>query len=1445
MSAKKQDLMPEPALIPGKDVIIKEFQPLSYLYQHLPQKAQRGIRNIDIQLTSIDVNAEFIVLGCNIGLIFLFDRKTRQITKFKCDSGSHHVTTVKLSSSLDDLVAAGTSNGHLHIYQLPSRLPGHHRELRKHVLEKLHTCAITCAEWSTNGMKLYTGDTKGRVIYTAVDFYNKVEEPCKPTQILTEGSEIVQLSYAHKILLVSTLQRSVLCYTDEDNRLQQVGQNARKNEGGYGACFVQEVCKPSDAILYASRPGLRLWKASTDGIVLNTYFCKGLIKHEHPTIEVLPDTAPSRIRPQRTADKHFGVVKIFADRYILTWCDNLLYVVDPEQQVIVGSIQGTVGQIASVATFDDEIFILRSGDTERPVIRIAISPEPKPYRETEQVPLDNPTRVAESISNFRVGAAGTADLEELRKKFRPEDESNFSLIKLLPQTLVSELRSSEGSQKDATEVNRNFFPNSPNLLRRLLPQSLQAKKDNGESLQEELENLKPGELEGDELPPPKTPEAELSKEIMQARTSVLSTEDVRNTSDVNREPLVNEPVTTTDTSKPDVPGPMVTVTTADSSKSDIPSQVKTQNNNLKPSQDIVFKPNKKKKLKKSKFRDSSPHKEENPNIKPDSVSLCSTTSSISDPGSEIITDTAVSVEDTRPTDILEPEQVERTFTDGAKVKPNEAIQKPSDDPETVEISTENVAQNLKSETEIIVSNDVGEAENQRDNLLNGDKFTASQDIEVENLHADTTDFDQNIAKDKEYPSDGSGSDFGDVVHEINEHVNSMTFDVLESNDGVSTTDSSSSQSTEEPMNSSLEDIYSAYKYDTYDQQLMPSGAAANLSPVEQSIEKITMKDLQVKISDSWVQCKVPNNVTYLTASDKHLWCIDSHDKVYHCLSTLSGSIKWSKLKDSAKQFAVSPSENIVWCVHRKSGSAYASTKSTLKTPIGSAWTKVVTNCALVALDDTQAWILKTNGDLMLMKGLTRDEPFSRRSLHVGKGCHLSQMVSYKGAVWGLTLDNKIVYRAGISDEKPEGIGWKLLDSRDERLVIKCIALGGQNIAWAIDDKGAVWFRAGVSMVTPKGEDGTWWQVAMSDYLMQEANIMESVLKFTADIQRPVEYVTNWWKGAQPSLIAANHTSVWVSGGKNTLHVSRGNLLGHRWEVATPIGIADSARWLCLSAAAAKSRTGLVWALQPNGEVFCFPPNTRKPTPVIPPLNVMFKYISATSESVWGLSVNAGVYIRAGMAPHCPQGISWKPLDLSQLGNVQLVYISCGAESVWACDSNGNIYFRMDVRPPQHALLNPAWVPVEGKPTGLGTYFIQVVVSPNDKMIWALDSRKTVYVRKGIGRSMPIGSHWDPVPGTPSVQLSISNDMVWALCPNGDIACRYGISDKNAIGDYWKKIPGNYAHITASPTNHLWALDRDGHMYQRITRTLNRATTQNDSPEAAKQHSAMAEDWEFL
>lgn len=42
--------------------------------------------------------------------------------------------------------------------------------------------------------------------------------------------------------------------------------------------------------------------------------------------------------------------------------------------------------------------------------------------------------------------------------------------------------------------------------------------------------------------------------------------------------------------------------------------------------------------------------------------------------------------------------------------------------------------------------------------------------------------------------------------------------------------------------------------------------------------------------------------------------------------------------------------------------------------------------------------------------------------------------------------------------------------------------------------------------------------------------------------------------------------------------------------------------------------------------------------------------------------------------------------------------------------------------------------------------VSIHSSPNDQMLWAIDSKWNVHVRVGITEEMPVGTDWEHVPG---------------------------------------------------------------------------------------------------
>ena len=82
-------------------------------------------------------------------------------------------------STVDYMVAAGSNQGTITVFQIPKKPPDSlpdelkpkNKSVERFTIDGLHLSRITEIEWSQNGMKLFSGDKNGVVVLTEIDFY--------------------------------------------------------------------------------------------------------------------------------------------------------------------------------------------------------------------------------------------------------------------------------------------------------------------------------------------------------------------------------------------------------------------------------------------------------------------------------------------------------------------------------------------------------------------------------------------------------------------------------------------------------------------------------------------------------------------------------------------------------------------------------------------------------------------------------------------------------------------------------------------------------------------------------------------------------------------------------------------------------------------------------------------------------------------------------------------------------------------------------------------------------------------------------------------------------------------------------------------------------------------------------------------------------------------------
>ncbi|CAJ1074901.1 tectonin beta-propeller repeat-containing protein 2 [Xyrichtys novacula] len=1348
---------------PNPPSVLREFCPLYYLLNAIPAKVQRGFRSVLVYLTALDSSSDFLAVGSSIGMLYLYCRRLAHMNKYSLEGKSDAITAVKLLSCFDDLVAVGTASGRVAVFQLVSPLPGRNKQLRRFDVVGLHKGSVTSLAWSTNGMKLFSGDDKGRVVFSSLDLDQGV---CKPVLLLEESSGVVQMEYSHQVLLVSTQHRSLLFCT-QTQEVTQLGAKPRKSSGRFGACFLPALCKQSDLQVFAARPGLRLWRSDVKGQVEDTRLLKPLFNAQIPQFELFPRPGP--IGAYRPSDRQLGLLSCFLrEGWILSWNEYSLYVLDCLNEVIIGALDSS-GDIVSVSCCDNEIFILKG---DRDIIRLSNSPEGLASNLSElsirlTSPLTTPTflpptgsvETAQPIRTMAIivegggreeGGGGGGWERQSEEGEREEEEEGAEEVEEAEEQLEVEQPGQRSGLLTSSSRSRSSSVTSWDSLHGNAPVTASCEQ----SSRRYSAPMGQGEMQ---------------QELVVKAIRVKKRRRRRQGNSGNR------------LSESSLSDSMFVV--QDSSCSDGGSGTPLSDRASFVGLD----------LQNQDSPESTQDSQEAGGVDAGGESTCKQSSPLFPPDSLLLQGLE---------EQLNPGKVPGPGAEGEIVPP-------TPDVDLLLECTFSYMQNTEEE-------DVQEyqpMEVQEDEFLS--PLIGPEDEDEE---------DDDLA-----PPAGVGDQ--------------MFYST------VSNLDKKPSMSSDEEG-----DIYCPPLPPTGDNVTCPS------NQTEKTADKPTDQDAQDRdthkpdqLAESWMGYSGPGcGILSLQVTDRHVWCLDFKGGLF-CSVLPDTGLNWQRYEDNIHQMALSPTGNLLWKVEQKSMTAFACAKVSVKGK--RHWYKAVEQTAFVALSDDSAWIIRTNGDLFLQTGLSVERPCAR-SVKVDSPCVFSQVCVRGGVVWALSEHKALFYREGLNSYCTEGEGWKYdTVSEAQGLELMCVALGDGGTAWALDASGSLWFRTGICSSRPQGEDDHWWQISISDYVVfDQGSLFQTLLQATQSVatvtRAPVERVVAFlsqYSQCQPSLVSANASGVWVASGRNQLHLARGSLVGTFWQNVVPRGTVSATRWTFITSSAVPHREGtFLWLAQSRKDLFCVwdQDGELRPSSVPLPPEVELTHLSACRDALWGLDTHGRVCIRT-LSPSCPAGLHWTPLDLSQLGGVRLVSVSCGSQNVWAVDSRGVVYFRVGTQALNPSMMLPAWIQIDPPAQPIGVQLVSIQTSPNDRLLWALDNRGSVFVRTGLSDEMPVGTDWELVPGLAVSQLVLSSRTVWVRCVNGDLARRYGVSDRNPAGDYWKKIPGSANWFTVTPEDELWAVTPIGGLSRRLTKLLPQAPCRPAPSGPSLSVDDVEDEWELI
>ncbi|XP_052001043.1 tectonin beta-propeller repeat-containing protein 2-like [Xyrauchen texanus] len=1366
---------------------LREFCPLYYLLNAIPAKVQKGFRSVLVYLTALDSNTDYIAIGSSIGMLYLYCRRVSQMNKYNLEGKCEAITAVKLLSCFDDLVAVGTASGRVAFFQLVSPLPGRNKQLRRFDVVGLHKSTITALAWSANGMKLFSGDDKGKVVYSAVDLDQGV---CNPVILFEEPSAIVQLEYSQKVLLISSHQRSVLFYTQEQSH-QQLGTKPRKSNGKYGACFQPALCKQSDLVVYAARPGLRLWRTDVRGRVGETHVLKPLFNQEVPQFELFPRSGPTG--GYRPSERQLGLVSCFLkEGWVLSWNEYSVYVVDCTNQVIIGGLESS-GDIVSVSCTENEIFILKG---DRDILRISNCSEgllSNLFDHSYRSPLSTPT-----ILPPPNGAVETAQpirtmsiITEQDTQASPSSEEVREGVEELEEVQEEQQHEEFSQAVEALEVTDDVEEQQQVSLGTLESHSRSSSITSWESAQGML-----------------TATDASTSELSSSRYSTITQEDFQ-------QELVVKAIKLKKKGKRRRHESGNCVNECSSWSESMFSQDGAGS-------DVLYTPM------------------SEPPYEPISL-LCRSLDlhSTSSPDQE-----GSVYEETHSLDVfplqsppesslnqnLEPDQVAVNQT--AETQPPCPISLPLQDMEC-QPYIENGDVFAENEPHIATTPDVDillectfsymQAADDQDimeeHMKEGkDPLQDSAQQSTENLHGDfNLDLSYDPIRPMGYSPEPEPTPSSDE-EDIYAHVVPSSASLGDGLNALSLQGSTDKKKVDEETQ--------LLKADQLAESWMGySGPGCGILSLVVTDRYIWCLDFKGGLfcsglpnsSLSWQKFEENVHQVALSPSGSLLWKVEQKTMTaYACGKvTIKGKRHWYKALDDTAFVALG--DDTAWLI-RTNGDLYLQTGLSVDRPCARS-VKVDCPCpmAQMAARGSVVWALSEQRGVFYREGLSsycaEGEQWKYDTVSESQGLEpICISLGENNTAWALDTSGSLYFRTGVTAKKPQG--------EDDHW-------------WQISITDYVVFDQGSLFQT----------------LIQATQTVATATR--APVERVAERLRvaflSQHSQCQPSLISVSSNGVWIASGRNEFHVAKGSLNGTFWRSVVPRGTASATKWAFVFSSAVPAKEGsILWLGQSSKDLFCILDQDlqMRPFNIQFPPDVEMVQLSACHDALWGLDHYGRVHIRT-LSACCLTGMHWTLLDLSQLGHVRFLSLSCGSQNVWACDANGMVYFRVGTQPLNPSMMLPAWICIEPPEQPAGLHLMKIQTSPNDRMLWALDNRGNVHVRIGITEEMPIGTAWEHIPGLQASQLVLSMRTAWVRLPNGEVARRYGITEKNPAGDYWKKIPGLVNWLAVSPMDELWAVTPAGALNQRLTKTLQLNKGEYHGNTGSLSGEELEEEWEVI
>ena len=595
-------------------------------------------------------------------------------------------------------------------------------------------------------------------------------------------------------------------------------------------------------------------------------------------------------------------------------------------------------------------------------------------------------------------------------------------------------------------------------------------------------------------------------------------------------------------------------------------------------------------------------------------------------------------------------------------------------------------------------------------------------------------------------------------------------------------------------------------------------------------------------ADIWVSIPQPSHqgITSLCLSATSLWITDSRNTVYWTHPS-SGGRDWQALKKHMSFTSSSYDGLVVWGVYQQQ--AYARYGISDINPAGTSWKKitgkriVAQNIKWVSCDQSSVWAITTDNKILFRNGVSESRPEGRAWVEVESSHSFFQVVSCKNIVWALDASGRAYVRTGMCPEKRYGVDWQHVKSPT---CFGAISIVSSGVIWGMGSKNRVWFKCGASAHQPEG-GGHWWEVAVGSISSKPVSSSWRVLtveRSNSILHTMTSFISSSIQQSFMGLSACLQSGVCLLSEDNQLHAC--------WKVTTGYyneKVTSSDKMFSMSEWVEIGLSDFVpWLIRDDGELFCITSKDKIERVACPG---QVTVLSCSPSAVWVVS-NDHIWSRQGMCTELPQGISWDYIELgTPMQELKIVNLAIGKTVVWAIDHMGCVHFRFGVHPREPGTgMAPAWIPVDDE-SDTAHHFKKISVSPDNAVIWVLDRENQCYVRRGVTEDFPVGRSWEHIAGELITEIVSACGRVFGITMSKDLVCRQGITEGNPGGNYWRRLPGKFRNIATTPGGELWLIDERGNVTKQQSKVVSVCQETGLTDKAELEKSITVMEWEVI